>query len=328
MKSVVVDPGAYDWEGDAPLEPPVRATRSSTRCTSRGFTRASELGRATSDARHLRRPDREDPVSAGARHHRGGTAAGVSVRRAATAPPGQDRTTGATRRSRSSPRTRHTARGATRSARSTSFATWSRRCTAPASRSFSTSSSTTRPKATHTARRSAFAASTIRPTTSSTADAVALRQLHRLRQHAQRQSPDRAADDHRQPALLGARDARRRLPLRPGVDPRRATQSGQPLPNPPVLWDIESDPVLAGTKLIAEAWDAAGLYQVGSFVGDAWKEWNGRFRDDVRSFFRGDDRHRCAASRTACSAAPKCTATRSASRSRASISSPATTASR
>jgi glycogen operon protein len=64
-------------------------------------------------------------------------------------------------------------------------------------------------------------------------------------------------------------------------------ESGQPLPNPPVLWDIESDPVLAGTKLIAEAWDAAGLYQVGSFVGDAWKEWNGRFRDDVRDFFRG-----------------------------------------
>ena len=64
--------------------------------------------------------------------------------------------------------------------------------------------------------------------------------------------------------------------------------SGRPLPNPPVLWDIESDPALAGTKLIAEAWDAAGLYQVGSFVGDAWKEWNGRFRDDVRDFFRGE----------------------------------------
>ncbi len=55
-----------------------------------------------------------------------------------------------------------------------------------------------------------------------------------------------------------------------------------------MLWDIESDPALAGTKLIAEAWDAAGLYQVGSFVGDSWKEWNGRFRDDVRAFFRGE----------------------------------------
>jgi isoamylase len=64
--------------------------------------------------------------------------------------------------------------------------------------------------------------------------------------------------------------------------------SGDPLPNPPVLWDIESDPVLAGTKLIAEAWDAAGLYQVGTFVGDSWQEWNGRFRDDVRSFLRGE----------------------------------------
>ena len=65
-------------------------------------------------------------------------------------------------------------------------------------------------------------------------------------------------------------------------------ERGRPMPNPPVLWDIETDPVLAGTKLIAEAWDAAGLYQVGSFVGDSWKEWNGRFRDDVRAFFRGD----------------------------------------
>jgi glycogen operon protein len=65
--------------------------------------------------------------------------------------------------------------------------------------------------------------------------------------------------------------------------------SGQPMSNPPVLWDIESDPSLAGTKLIAEAWDAAGLYQVGSFVGDGWREWNGRFRDDIRSFFRGDN---------------------------------------
>jgi len=65
--------------------------------------------------------------------------------------------------------------------------------------------------------------------------------------------------------------------------------SGHVMPNPPVLWDIESDPALAGTKMIAEAWDAAGLYQVGSFVGDSWKEWNGKFRDDVRSFFRGED---------------------------------------
>ncbi|HEY1306183.1 MAG TPA: glycogen debranching protein GlgX [Vicinamibacterales bacterium] len=67
-------------------------------------------------------------------------------------------------------------------------------------------------------------------------------------------------------------------------------EEGHPLPNPPVLWDIESDPLLAGTKFIAEAWDAAGLYQVGSFIGDTWQEWNGRFRDDVRSFLKGDER--------------------------------------
>jgi glycogen operon protein len=65
-------------------------------------------------------------------------------------------------------------------------------------------------------------------------------------------------------------------------------ERGRPVANPPVLWDIETDPALAGIKLIAEAWDAAGLYQVGSFVGDSWKEWNGRFRDDVRSFLKGD----------------------------------------
>jgi isoamylase len=65
-------------------------------------------------------------------------------------------------------------------------------------------------------------------------------------------------------------------------------ETGHPVPSPPILWDIESDPLLSGTKLIAEAWDAAGLYQVGSFVGDAWQEWNGRFRDDVRSFLKGD----------------------------------------
>ena len=66
-------------------------------------------------------------------------------------------------------------------------------------------------------------------------------------------------------------------------------EMGRPMPNPPILWDIESDPVLAGTKLIAEAWDAAGLYQVGSFIGDTWQEWNGRFRDDVRRFLKGDE---------------------------------------
>jgi glycogen operon protein len=65
-------------------------------------------------------------------------------------------------------------------------------------------------------------------------------------------------------------------------------EDGKPLKSPPILWEIESDPVLAGCKLIAEAWDAAGLYQVGTFIGHRWAEWNGQFRDDVRRFIKGD----------------------------------------
>jgi isoamylase len=65
-------------------------------------------------------------------------------------------------------------------------------------------------------------------------------------------------------------------------------EAGNPMRNPPIVWEIESDPLLCGTKLIAEAWDAAGLYQVGLWVGDSWKEWNGHFRDDIRSFVRGE----------------------------------------
>jgi glycogen operon protein len=65
-------------------------------------------------------------------------------------------------------------------------------------------------------------------------------------------------------------------------------EDSAPMKVPPILWDIDSDPVLAGTKIIAEAWDAAGLYQVGSFVGDRWAVWNGRYRDTVRRFVKGD----------------------------------------
>ncbi len=65
-------------------------------------------------------------------------------------------------------------------------------------------------------------------------------------------------------------------------------QDLDPMKYPPILWDIDSDPVLAGTKIIAEAWDAAGLYQVGSFIGDRWAVWNGRYRDTVRRFVKSD----------------------------------------
>lgn len=65
-------------------------------------------------------------------------------------------------------------------------------------------------------------------------------------------------------------------------------EDGRPLHDPPVLWGIELSEKLSRTKLIAEAWDAAGLYQVGSFPGYRWAEWNGRYRDVVRRFLRGE----------------------------------------
>ena len=65
-------------------------------------------------------------------------------------------------------------------------------------------------------------------------------------------------------------------------------EDGQPMVRPPVLWNIELDDVLADSKLIVEAWDAGGLYQVGRFPGDRWAEWNGQYRDDVRRFVKGD----------------------------------------
>ena len=66
-------------------------------------------------------------------------------------------------------------------------------------------------------------------------------------------------------------------------------RSGDILPNPPLLERIAEDPILRDVKIIAEAWDAAGAYQVGSFSERRWAEWNGRYRDDVRRFWRGDD---------------------------------------
>ena len=67
-------------------------------------------------------------------------------------------------------------------------------------------------------------------------------------------------------------------------------QNGAPMANPPILESLAFDPVLGKMKLIAEAWDAGGLYQVGSFPSwNRWAEWNGRYRDDMRSFLKGND---------------------------------------
>jgi len=67
-------------------------------------------------------------------------------------------------------------------------------------------------------------------------------------------------------------------------------KNGTPLKDPPLIETICNDPILANTKLIAEAWDAAGLYQVGSFPGGSrWSEWNGKYRDTVRRFIKGTE---------------------------------------
>jgi isoamylase len=65
-------------------------------------------------------------------------------------------------------------------------------------------------------------------------------------------------------------------------------EEGRIMSNPPLLEQIAKDPVLRHAKLIAEAWDAGGAYQVGSFPGKRWSDWNGQYRDDVRRFWRGD----------------------------------------
>ena len=114
-----------------------------------------------------------------------------------------------------------------------------------------------------------------------------LRQLHRLRQHPQAHHPvvKRLILDSLRYWVSEMHVDGFRFDLASVLS---RDETGAPLKSPPIVWEIESDPLLCGTKLIAEAWDAAGLYQVGQWVGDAWKEWNGRFRDDVRRFVRGD----------------------------------------
>ncbi len=150
--------------------------------------------------------------------------------------------------------------------RSPSSRRWSRRCTRRASRSSSTSSTTTPPRATSSGRRSRFRG--IDNATYYRLDArgpALLHGLHRLRQHAQHAAPAHAAAHHGQPALLGAGDARRRLPLRPGRRRWRASCTRSTACRR--FFDIiHQDPVLSQVKLIAEPWDVGeGGYQVGNF---------------------------------------------------------------
>ena len=186
-------------------------------------------------------------------------------------------TTGAIAPCRSSRPTRGTARARTRWAPSTSSATWSRRCIAPGIEVILDVVYNHTAEGDHARADAVLSRPGQQCLLHPGARPVALCRLHRHRQHAERQSPHRAPLDRRQPAVLGRGDARGWLPVRSGLDPLARRGRAGRWRIRPILWDIETDPVLAGTKLIAEAWDAAGLYQVGSFVGDSWKEWNGQF---------------------------------------------------
>ena len=115
---------------------------------------------------------------------------------------------------------------------------------------------------------------------------VAVHRLHRLRQLAQRQAPALAPADHGLAALLGAGDARRRVPLRPGVRPGQGAARRGPAVH--VLRPGAAGSGRLPVKLIAEPWDVGeGGYQVGNFP-PLWTEWNGQYRDTIRDFWRGE----------------------------------------
>ena len=119
-------------------------------------------------------------------------------------------------------------------------------------------------------------------------DPAPLRRHHRLRQLPQRRRPDRPAADHGLAALLADRDARRRLPLRPGPHPG---PPGRRLrPGLRLLRLVSQDPVVSQAKLIAEPWDVgqADSYDIGRFP-PLWREWNGKYRDTMRDFWRSHD---------------------------------------
>ena len=177
------------------------------------------------------------------------------------------------------------------------------------------------------ARRSRSAASTTPRTTACSPDDRATTWTSRARQHPEHAHPRSVAADHGQPALLGARDARRRLPLRPGAarSPASCTRSNRL----GTFFDIiHQDPVLSQVKLIAEPWDVGpGGYQVGNFpVG--WAEWNDRISNCVRPVLeRRAGLLAELASRAVRLERPVCLQ-RTPTRTRASTSSPRTTGSR
>ena len=265
MKSVVADPRRYDWEGDRPLGRPL-AEIVIYELHVRGFTRHPSSGVRWREGRHLRRIDREDPVS---RRTLGVTAVEllpVFQFDADDAPPGRVNYWGYQPVSFFAPHhaysSRHDPLGVLDEFRDMV-------------------------KALHRAGIEVILDVVFNHTTEGGADGPTLCYRGLANDVYYILEPDRSryADytgcgntlNANQPIVRRLiQDSLRYWVTEMHVDGFRFDlasilsrgEQGQPLPNPPVLWDIESDPMLAGTKLIAEAWDAAGLYQVGSFVGD------------------------------------------------------------
>ena len=257
----------YDWDDDAPPLTPLEDTII-YELHVRGFTcHPSSRRRAP---RHLPRAGREDPVPEVARRHRGRTAADPRVRRVRLPVHQPDdrreaaSTSGATTPiAFAAPKAAFAAsgRGARPGRRVPRHGQGVPR--APASRSSSTWCSTTPARATTAAGRTPSAAWTTSCTTCSTTTASYLN-FSGCGNTVNCNHPRRPRPDHDVPAVLGRRHARGRVPVRPGHRSSAATGSGNVMVEPPVIEMIAEDGVLADTKLIAEPWDAAGLYQVGA----------------------------------------------------------------
>ena len=287
-------PAAYGWRDAGPLRRPYADTVI-YEVHVKGFTmrhpdvppelRGTYAGLAHEAAHRL--PARP-------RRHRGRAAAGAPVRaRGFLVDRGPDQLLGLQHRSASSPRTPATrprsAPGGP-AARSPSSRPWSTRCTRPGSRSSWTWCSTTPPRATSSARRCASAAWTTpayyrlddgdpRHYFDTTGTGNSLNAGH----------PRTPAADHGLAALLADRDARRRLPLRPGRHPGPPGAAASTSTS--AFFDLVSqDPVVSRAKLIAEPWDVGQTdsYDLGRFP-PLWSEWNGRYRDSMRDFWRSHD---------------------------------------
>ena len=289
MRSVVIDASGYDWEGDKPLNRPMEEciiyeahVRGFTQSPTSGVQHPGTFAGLVEKIPYLKDlgitavellPVFDFDENGGAQSRRWEARPqllGIQHDRLLRAPV------------LVLPRSRIAA------ATCASSAIWSRLCTRRVLKSFSMWSSTTRTRATTRDRRILFKASITAPTICS-----CLGRCNTTWIFPGAGTPSIATTRIAQKLIV---ECLRYWVREAHVDGFRFDEGsilsrgedGMPAIHPPLVWHIELDEDLADTKLIAEAWDAAGLYQIGHFPGDRWAEWNGRYRDDVRRFVRGD----------------------------------------